>query len=146
MRQPLFMTIFSGDSSERVQWRSKQNLDYAYLMMYAQKRGRFYVQLEDDIIARENFVTTMKNFALEKMASKKPWFVIDFCQLGFIGKMFSTSSLPILIQFLLSFYNDKPGDWLLHDIIQTKVCKLGKSFKNWQDCLKDKAQCFLQSL
>lgn len=124
-----------GDSLERVQWRSKQNLDYAFLMMYAQWRGTFYVQLEDDILTKPNFVATMRDFALEKAAAHEPWFVIDFCQLGFIGKMFSSSSLPLLIQFLLSFYNDKPGDWLLDNVIQTKVCKLDQDFKK---CQKEK--------
>ena len=37
-------------------------------------------------------------------------FVIDFCQLGFIGKMFKAVELPWLVQFFLMFYNDKPGD------------------------------------
>ena len=75
------------------------------------------------------------SFFLEKSAAHEPWFVIDFCQLGFIGKMFSSSSLPLLIQFLLSFYNDKPGDWLLDNVIQTKVCKLDQDFKK---CQKEK--------
>ena len=40
-----------GDDIERVHWRSKQNLDYAFLMMYAKQRGSaYYVQLEDDIL------------------------------------------------------------------------------------------------
>ena len=38
------------DPLERVQWRTKQNLDFAYLMMYCRPRGVFYVQLEDDIM------------------------------------------------------------------------------------------------
>ncbi len=29
-----------------------QNLDYAFLMMYAQWRGVYYVQLEDDILTK----------------------------------------------------------------------------------------------
>jgi alpha-1,3-mannosylglycoprotein beta-1,4-N-acetylglucosaminyltransferase A/B len=124
-----------GDPPERVQWRSKQNLDYAFLMMYCQWRGVYYVQLEDDILTKPNFVATMRDFALEKTAAKEPWFVIDYCQLGFIGKMFSSSSLPILIQFFLSFYNDKPGDWLLDNVIQTKVCKMDQDFKK---CQKEK--------
>ena len=65
-----------------MQWRSKQNLDYAFLMMYAQWRGTFYVQLEDDILTKPYFVATMRDFALEKNAAHEPWFVIDFCQLG----------------------------------------------------------------
>ena len=53
---PTFYPDFSkielsfGDSAEQVKWRSKQNLDYAYLMMYAKNRGAgYYVQLEDDV-------------------------------------------------------------------------------------------------
>ena len=34
-------------------WRTKQNLDYCFLMMYAQSKGIYYVQLEDDIIAKQ---------------------------------------------------------------------------------------------
>jgi nitric oxide synthase oxygenase domain/subunit len=26
------------------------------------------------------------------------WFILDFCRLGFIGKMFKTDDLPLLIQ------------------------------------------------
>ena len=112
-----------GDDIERVHWRSKQNLDYAFLMMYAKQRGSgYYVQLEDDILTKPNFVTTMKDVAAEYSAAKQNWFVIDFCQLGFIGKLFRTMDLPILIQFFLIFFNDKPVDWLLYDIINTKVC------------------------
>ena len=31
-----------GDSDERTRWRTKQNLDYSFLMMYAQHRGTYY--------------------------------------------------------------------------------------------------------
>ena len=45
------LKITLGNEKERVHWRSKQNLDYAFLMMYAQKRGSsYYIQLEDDIL------------------------------------------------------------------------------------------------
>eukprot|EP00096_Caligus_rogercresseyi_P008430 TRINITY_DN2721_c0_g1_i1.p1 TRINITY_DN2721_c0_g1~~TRINITY_DN2721_c0_g1_i1.p1 ORF type:complete len:536 (+),score=175.30 TRINITY_DN2721_c0_g1_i1:55-1662(+) len=129
-----------GDNTERVQWRTKQNLDYSFLMMYAQRRGDFYVQLEDDILTKPGFLTAMKDFALDKTAAKEPWFVIDFCQLGFIGKMFKSSQLHILIQFFLMFYNDKPVDWLLENVIQTKVCKLDSDFRK---CKKEKASLWL---
>ena len=49
----------------RIQWRSKQNLDYAYLMMYAKQRSTYYVQLEDDVLTKKNFVKTMKDAAME---------------------------------------------------------------------------------
>lgn len=75
-----------NDPPERVKWRSKQNLDFAFLMAYAQPKATFYVQLEDDILAKRGFITIMKKFAFEKTVRKDPWFVLDFCQLGFIGE------------------------------------------------------------
>ena len=69
-----------------------------------------------------NFTTIMKRFAAEKTAAKPDWFMLNFCQLGFIGKLFRTRDLPTLIQFFLMFYSDKPVDWLLYDIMSTKAC------------------------
>ena len=77
----------------------------------------------------------MRDVAAEYTASKQNWFVIDFCQLGFIGKFFRSSDLPILIQFFLTFFNDKPVDWLLYDIITTKVCSPDQDKKK---CKKEK--------
>lgn len=128
-----------GDSPERVKWRSKQNLDYVFLMSYCQTKGTFYVQLEDDIMAKPAYMTTMKKFALEKTSKKEPWIILDFCQLGFIGKMFRSAELPWLIQFFQMFFNDKPVDWLLDYLITTKVC-------NWEkrdNCKTDKAKVWI---
>ena len=77
---------------------------------------------------KPNFTTTMKNFTAETTASKQDWFMINFCQLGFIGKLFSIKDLPTLIRFFLMFYSDKPVDWLLYDIMSTKVCKPGDRY------------------
>lgn len=92
-----------------LRWRTKQNLDYCFLMMYCQSKGTYYVQvrpvlapptrrwrcwthvcsgplpqLEDDIVARPNFFTTMKNFALQQPLEE--WMILEFSQLGFIGR------------------------------------------------------------
>ncbi|KAK9681332.1 hypothetical protein QE152_g38390 [Popillia japonica] len=131
------LRITLGDSMERVRWRSKQNLDFAFLMSYCQPKGTFYVQLEDDILAKPDYISEMKKFAIDKIASKEPWFVLDFCQLGFIGKMFKSAELPWLIQFFQMFYNDKPVDWLLGDLIYTKVCN---GDKNYEHCKKERAE------
>ena len=114
---------------DRVRWRAKQSLDFTFLMMCAKERGTYYVQLEDDVISKNGFISTMKTFAAEKTAADKSWlvltqskrengkigfvkifrFIIDFCALGFIGKMFKTVDLPFISQFLLMFYKNKPG-------------------------------------
>ena len=60
---------------DRVRWRAKQSLDFTFLMMYAKDRGMYYIQLEDDVITKNGFVSTMKNFAMEKTSEKKSWWV-----------------------------------------------------------------------
>ena len=72
-----------GDPLERVQWRTKQNLDYAFLMMYAQSKARFYIQMEDDIIASPSYASIIRAFAMQQDASQ--WFMLEFSALGFIG-------------------------------------------------------------
>ncbi|XP_039607583.1 alpha-1,3-mannosyl-glycoprotein 4-beta-N-acetylglucosaminyltransferase B-like isoform X3 [Polypterus senegalus] len=109
-----------GDSKERVKWRTKQNLDYSFLMLYAQNKGTFYVQLEDDIVARSGYYQSMKNFVLQQTSAD--WMVLEFSQLGFIGKLFRTSDLPLIVEFILMFHKDKPIDWLLEHILWVKVC------------------------
>lgn len=131
-----------NDPTDRVKWRSKQNLDFVYLMAYAHQKGAFYVQLEDDILTKKGFITIMKRFALEKTAKKEqvPWFVLDFCQLGFIGKMFKSADLPWLITFFQMFFNDKPVDWLLSNMIYTKVCSIEKDGKS---CKQDMSKLWI---
>ena len=73
-----------NDPPERVKWRTKQNLDYSYLMMYAQNRARFYCQLEDDIMATLSYASTIQTFALQQETNE--WFMLEFSALGFIGK------------------------------------------------------------
>ncbi|CAB3361416.1 Hypothetical predicted protein [Cloeon dipterum] len=135
------LTPTLGDPLERFQWRSKQSLDFAFLMMYAQPRGLFYTQLEDDILAKPGYLTTMLDFAYTKIAANKPWLIIEFCQLGFIGKMFKSVDLPFLAQFFIMFYNEKPVDWLLDDVVTVKTCNPNI---NQKMCLEAKKAIWMQ--
>ncbi|XP_061541076.1 alpha-1,3-mannosyl-glycoprotein 4-beta-N-acetylglucosaminyltransferase B isoform X1 [Phycodurus eques] len=123
-----------GDPKERVRWRTKQNLDYCFLMMYARAKGTYYVQLEDDIVARPAYLSTMKKFALQQPSDD--WMILEFSQLGFIGKMFKSSDLSLIAEFMLMFYKDKPIDWLLDHIMWVKVCNPEKDAKH---CDRQKA-------
>ncbi|XP_039287077.1 alpha-1,3-mannosyl-glycoprotein 4-beta-N-acetylglucosaminyltransferase B-like isoform X2 [Nilaparvata lugens] len=114
-----------NDTKDRYRWRTKQNLDYAYLMMYSYSKSKYYVQLEDDILAKPNFITTMIETAQEETArAAESWVLLDFCKLGFIGKLFNSEDLPPFAQFLLKNHTSKPVDWLLQDFISTRVCPL----------------------
>ncbi|XP_007895851.1 alpha-1,3-mannosyl-glycoprotein 4-beta-N-acetylglucosaminyltransferase B isoform X2 [Callorhinchus milii] len=123
-----------GDTQQRVKWRTKQNLDYSFLMMYAQPKGTFYLQLEDDIIAKNNYLQTIKNFAQQQPSDD--WMILEFSQLGFIGKLFKNADLPLIVEFIIMFYKDKPIDWLLDHILWVKVCNPEKDAKH---CDRQKA-------
>ncbi|XP_070804793.1 alpha-1,3-mannosyl-glycoprotein 4-beta-N-acetylglucosaminyltransferase-like protein MGAT4D [Pituophis catenifer annectens] len=118
-----------GDSKERVRWRTKQNLDYSFLMMYAQQKGTYYLQLEDDIVANPRYLYTINYFIEQKLSQE--WIVLEFSRLGFIGKLFRCKDLPLIVEFFLMFYKDKPIDWLLDHLISVKVCN---PEKNGKDC------------
>uniref|UniRef100_A0A9J7XKS7 Zgc:154054 n=1 Tax=Cyprinus carpio carpio TaxID=630221 RepID=A0A9J7XKS7_CYPCA len=109
-----------GDPRERVRWRTKQNLDYSFLMLYAQSKGTYYVQLEDDIVAKQGFFESMKKYIADVLSEE--WLFLEFSQLGFIGKLFRTSDLPMIVEFFLMFHKEKPIDWLLDHILWVKVC------------------------
>ncbi|XP_069487276.1 alpha-1,3-mannosyl-glycoprotein 4-beta-N-acetylglucosaminyltransferase-like protein MGAT4D isoform X2 [Ambystoma mexicanum] len=133
---PDFSTIKEtfGDSKERVRWRTKQNLDYSFLMLYAQPKGVFYLQLEDDIIAKPQYFPSIKTFALQQTSDD--WVFLEFSQLGFIGKLFKAKDLPLIVEFFLMFFKDKPIDWLLDHILWVKVCNPEKDSKH---CDRQKA-------
>ena len=124
-----------GDPKERVKWRAKQNLDYAFLMMYAQSRAIFYVQMEDDLIAVPSYASTIKSFAVQQ--STNQWFMLEFSALGFIGKLFHSYDISILVEFFLMFYKEKPNDWLLDHVLWVRVCNPEKSNK---DCDREKSK------
>lgn len=123
-----------GDSKDRVKWRTKQNLDFSFLMLYAQDKGTYYVQLEDDVIAKTDYYDAMKSYAVQE--ASKPWLYLEFSKLGFIGKMFRTRDLPRIVEFFLMFHKDKPIDWLLDHILWVKVCNPEKDTKH---CNEQKA-------
>ena len=46
-----------GDPYDRVKWRSKENLDMVYLLMYGYNLiSDYYVMMEDDVITKEGYV------------------------------------------------------------------------------------------
>lgn len=133
-----------GDTMERVKWRTKQNLDYTFLMMYARSRGTYYVQLEDDVISKPGYVTIMKNFALNQKLND--WLLLEFSHLGFIGKLFKSTDLPFIVEFFLMFHKDKPVDWLLDHLLYVKVCNPEKDNKHCQRSVADVRRRYKPSL
>lgn len=92
-----------NDSSARVAWRSKQNLDYSYLMTYTRNISKYYIQLEDDVITTSGYLGKIKNFIAYNL--KKTWLFLRFSGLGFIGVLFKSSDLPKVAEFLLVLFD-----------------------------------------
>lgn len=43
------------------------------------------------------------------------------------GKLFKTEDLPLIVEFFVMFYKDKPIDWLLDHLFWVKVCNPEKN-------------------
>ncbi|KAI6069543.1 Alpha-1,3-mannosyl-glycoprotein 4-beta-N-acetylglucosaminyltransferase-like protein MGAT4D isoform X1 [Aix galericulata] len=89
-------------------------------------------RLEDDIIAKPDYIQSIKKFAAEQ---SQEWMILEFSQLGFIGKLFKSEDLPLIVEFFLMFYKDKPIDWLLDHLLWVKVCNPEKDAAH---CEKEK--------
>ena len=59
-----------NDSEHRVQWRSKQAADFAFMFYYGRTLSQYYLQLEDDVTCAANFTYHIKEFIRNQ---RKPW-------------------------------------------------------------------------
>ncbi|CAK8689228.1 unnamed protein product [Clavelina lepadiformis] len=109
-----------GDPTNRLQWRSKEVVDAAFLMFYCHNKAQYYLMLEDDVTAAKGFITGMKEFAEQN--SDKDFAYLSFSGFNSIGKLFRSKDVPVWVTFFLSFYGKKPIDWLMIDFVHMKAC------------------------
>ncbi|XP_072419358.1 alpha-1,3-mannosyl-glycoprotein 4-beta-N-acetylglucosaminyltransferase C-like [Chiloscyllium punctatum] len=100
-----------NDPADRVTFRSKQNVDYAFLLNFCANLSEYYLMLEDDVQCARSFLTAIKKVLASKEGSY--WVTLEFSKLGYIGKLYHSTDLPRLAHFLLMFYQEMPCDWLL---------------------------------
>ena len=48
--------------------------------------------------------------------------ILEFSDLGFIGKLFKSEDLRLFITHALLFFEDKPIDWIFQDFFKEKIC------------------------
>ncbi|XP_007892344.2 alpha-1,3-mannosyl-glycoprotein 4-beta-N-acetylglucosaminyltransferase C [Callorhinchus milii] len=101
-----------NDEDDRVTFRSKQNVDYAFLMNLCANLSDYYLMLEDDVQCSHSFLSAIRKVLASKEGSY--WVTLEFSKLGYIGKLYHGSDLPRLAHFLLMFYQEMPCDWLLN--------------------------------
>ena len=95
-----------GDTLHRHQWRTKQNVDYAFLVWYSQGLSELYMQMEDDVQVVSGFLHKVDQF-LQTLSD--PWKMVAFSKLGFIGKLFKSEDLSRLADFLYAFRDQACG-------------------------------------
>jgi alpha-1,3-mannosylglycoprotein beta-1,4-N-acetylglucosaminyltransferase A/B len=69
-----------NDDKQRVKWRTKQNYDFTYLMMYSAIRGKYYIQLEDDVVTKPGYIHIIETFINRQQ--KQDWFMLEYSSLG----------------------------------------------------------------
>ena len=90
-----------------------QVVDFALMFLYAPNVSRYYIQIEDDVRCANGFVLSIERFLNGLATHRRPWTIVDFSTLGFIGKLLRSSDLRTFAQFLLLFYQEQPVDYLL---------------------------------
>lgn len=97
-------------------FRSKQNVDYSFLLHFSAGRGQYYLMLEDDVSCAEHFLSAIRERVREQEAAHKgvPWATLEFSSLGYIGKLYHSAHLPLLARFLFLFYQEMPCDFLMN--------------------------------
>ncbi|KAK6754896.1 hypothetical protein RB195_013709 [Necator americanus] len=121
-----------NDSTDRMLWRTKQNIDYIYIMTYAIKRCEYYMQLEDDVEAAPAYARVIFNYLA--LNSGTEWLFMSFSSMGFIGRLFRSSNLKYMTYAIALYYRFKPVDWILEDILRSRYCSLDK---NMRECAKE---------
>jgi len=69
-----------NDDKHRVKWRTKQNYDFTYLMMYSSIRGKYYIQLEDDVVTKPGYIQIIESFINKQ--HNQDWFMLEYSSLG----------------------------------------------------------------
>ncbi|KJE93289.1 hypothetical protein CAOG_04096 [Capsaspora owczarzaki ATCC 30864] len=110
-----------NDPEDRVKWRSKQCFDFALLMEYSKGRGDYYLQLEDDVLAADNFASSILAVVDESSYMNPPWSMLEFSRLGFIGKLFRDTELLEMAAMFRFYHYDQPVDYLMTYFIQIKT-------------------------
>nr|XP_022304417.1 alpha-1,3-mannosyl-glycoprotein 4-beta-N-acetylglucosaminyltransferase C-like isoform X3 [Crassostrea virginica] len=89
-------------------WRSKQNVDYAFLFLYSKLLSDYYIQMEDDIYTLPGYFQAIKDYI---STFQSEWTCIEFSELGFIGKLYHSYDLEKLAKMVLLFYEEQPCDF-----------------------------------
>ena len=98
------------DNPQRIFWRSKQNIDFAFLMCYCHGLSKYYLHLEDDVLPAPSFYPKLHDFI---SSVKRPWPILDASSMGHVAKLYHADDLENLATYFYLMYDEMPVDWLI---------------------------------
>ena len=98
------------DNPQRIFWRSKQNVDFAFLMCYCHGQSQYYLHLEDDVLPAPSFYPKLRDFI---SSVKTNWPILDASFMGHVAKIYHANDLENLATYFYLMYDEMPVDWLI---------------------------------
>ena len=114
-----------GDSDSRRTWRSKENVDTAFIMCYCKNLSQYYIHLEDDVKSSPSFFPKLQDFI--KREGKTYWAMLDVAKAGSIAKAYQSQDLENCASYFYLMYDEMPIDWLMNLWRRAKDPKV----RNW---------------
>lgn len=90
---------------------SKQNVDHAFLMSFATKLSTYFLLIEDNVFFAPSFVSHIRSNVIYRKPNT--WVLLEFSNMGILGKLLHSRDLPLLARFLLLFHKERPLSWLI---------------------------------
>ncbi|CAD7960774.1 unnamed protein product, partial [Amoebophrya sp. A25] len=89
------------DPEDRTKWRTKQNYDVSFLLLYCSfANAKWFLMLEDDIATRPGFDAKLVKY----LQGRRPDFIhAQFTYLGLIGKLFPISVILSFSKLIFHF-------------------------------------------
>ena len=110
-----------NDTIERVRWRAKQVMDFAFLFSYIQSLSEYHIIVDDDVVVVSQYITAIRTYVEMQSKSNPNWVALHFSHFVAIGLLFHSADLPKLAQFLIMFHQDQPVDMLIEKYIKIEV-------------------------
>lgn len=108
---PLFVWFLLGQKTEHANGGDHTNnvgeydifgtiesLDYLFLWSFIVGSSKYFLQIEDDVVANPGFGNFIKKKINDRTKINKNWLALEFSSLGFIGKLFPEKTLRDLIR------------------------------------------------
>ena len=127
------LTIHWKETMEHTLWRVRQAVDYIYLWSIVRTEAEYFLQLEDDVTLKSNFMSIIKN-DIQKEKRDKNWFALGYSPQGLLCKLIRTRRMVPLILKARSIFHVLPIDHIYWQLAWERNCLGGQTSD--ADCRK----------